>query len=86
MKSLDKLRIYDEAGTEIAYANNGIVYVSSDGRRIGSIRGGSLYTPDGQLLGYRTRAGVVRGVGGTAPDAFMRLVRGGSSVPADMKR
>jgi hypothetical protein len=75
MKLLDKLCIVDEKGTEVAYINNGIVYVSSNGRRIGSIRGGNLYTQDGQLLGYRTPAGAVRGVGGTAPDAFMRLVK-----------
>jgi hypothetical protein len=75
MQQSSRLRIYAGDGTEIAYINNGTVYVTG-GRRIGTIRGGNLYTMDGQLMGYRTPAGAVRGVGGTAPDAFMRLVRG----------
>jgi hypothetical protein len=75
MKRQDRLCIYDENGTNVAYINNGVVYVASDGRRVASIRDGNLYTQDGQLLGYRPPAGAVRGVGGTAPDGFMRLVK-----------
>jgi hypothetical protein len=73
MKKLEKLNIYDEAGTDVAYINNGVVYSSLSGRRIATLLGGVIYGNDGQSLGRRTPAGAIRCVDGVAPEAFMRL-------------
>jgi hypothetical protein len=76
MKLLNKLCIYDQGGTEIAYVTNGIIYATSSGHRIGRILGGVIFGVDGQKLGRRTPFGSVRGVEGATPEAFMRLVKG----------
>lgn len=75
-KVLNKLCIYDAEGTEVAYVNNGIIYATSSGRRIGSILGGVIHGVDGQKRGRRTPFGSIRGMDGATPDAFMRLVKG----------
>jgi hypothetical protein len=75
VKSLEKLSICDEAGTDVAYINNGVVYSSLSGRRIATLLGGVIYGTDGQSLGRRTPTGAIRGVDGIAPEAFMRLVK-----------
>jgi hypothetical protein len=75
MKRLEKLSIYDEAGTEVAYISNGIVYSSLSGRRIAILLGGVIYGNDGRSLGRRTPAGAICCVDGGAPEAFMRLVK-----------
>jgi hypothetical protein len=76
MKTLNRLCIYDAGGTEVAYVNNGIIYATSSGLKIGRILGGVIYGVDGQALGRRTTFGSVRGMEGATPDAFMRLVKG----------
>ena len=76
MKTLDRLCIFDEDGTEVAYVTNGIIYATSSGHMIGRVLGGVIYGVDGQALGRRTPFGSVRGIEGASPDAFMRLVKG----------
>ena len=75
MKRLDRLCLYDEGGTEVAYVTNGIIYTTSSGLKIGRILGGVIYGVDGQALGRRMTFGSVRGMEGATPDAFMRLVK-----------
>lgn len=49
----DQACIYDAEGTEVAYVNNGVIYSTSGGHRIGRILGGVIYGVDGQALGRR---------------------------------
>ena len=76
-KVLNKLCIYDAEGTEVAYVNNGIIYATSSGRRIGSILGGVIHGVDGQKRGRRTPFRSIKVEWTALPlDAFMRLVKG----------
>jgi hypothetical protein len=72
----DKIHIYDDEEVKVAYASNGAVYTIPEGTKIATLRDENLYTLDGQLLGHLTPVGVVRGVDGATPEAFMRLVKG----------
>jgi hypothetical protein len=72
---VDKIRIHDEAGSDIAYVNNGVVDAASSGRRIATILGGVVFGADGQVLGRRTPSGTIRGVDGVSSMPFMRLVK-----------
>jgi hypothetical protein len=75
-QSEGKIYIYDDDEVKVAYAaTNGDVYAISNFRKMANLRDGNLYTLDGQLLGYLTPVGAVRGVDGDTPDAFMRLVK-----------
>ena len=75
-KQPTKLCIYDAEGTEVAYVNNGVIYSTSGGHRIGRILGGVIYGVDGQALGRRTPFGSVRGMDGASPGVFMKLATG----------
>jgi hypothetical protein len=69
-----KIYIKDQQGTEVAYCYNGMVYAVAGGHQVGSLRGGNIYSIDGQLLGRLAPRGVVVCDDGSIPEAFLRIV------------
>jgi hypothetical protein len=71
-----KIIIRDELGAEIAYAHNGTIFVTTDGRRVAILRSGEVYAMDGQRIGRLAPRGAVLREDGSLVEAFLRLVAG----------
>ncbi|HXP07755.1 MAG TPA: hypothetical protein VN828_04630 [Acidobacteriaceae bacterium] len=69
-----RFALKDEQGAKVAVALGGTIFTVSDGRQIATLRGGSVYGMDGQLLGRLTPSGVVLREDATYSQAFLRLV------------
>jgi hypothetical protein len=68
-----KIFFRDQQGAEIAYSYDGKVHATAGGHHIGTLRGGNVYSTDGQLLGRLTPNGTVRREDGSVSEAFLRL-------------
>lgn len=66
--------IYDDQGKCLARINRNEVFSDTTGQKIATIRDGSIYTLEGDLVGHLQRAGLVRMDGDCTPPAFMKLL------------
>jgi hypothetical protein len=67
--------IYDrDTGQSVAWIDNQEVFRARDGAKIGTVKGGSIYDLDGNLVGHLQGLHVVGFATDTLPVSFKRLI------------